>query len=717
MTLDKIIAERFLSYDHLEYEFEKRPIHVQGRNLTDPNQKSNGSGKSAMQTIVEFCITASNSRGVRDAELVQYGEKDASIELLSSCDHRKEQLSINWIIKKRGSNKLTLKISKNKGDWKDVNFSNINDGKKFILDWFAISKEDLYNYYIINNERFESFFKASNKKNVDLINRFSDSSIIDGIENVDNSKLQSEYDTVGKEISKIEGKIELTEENLQKELGRDFDEELNESSEKINKSISVNELLIEDTLEYISDSRNDLADISKERLKLKLGIKKLISSRGEIEERLDTERQILKDVENSLEEAQSLVNDFNKTDWNNERSKYELEISDKGKIRASNESSIKEYADKRKKILSFLEGIETKLSGSITCPKCSHEFVLGGDIEELNKNKETAKQLKKKVDSEIESLESKVEDIVSNIRNVETSISKINKKESLENQELQKLVEHSSSIGEKVRIIERQINSIETELREIDSSIKKSEDDIKDLDQEEKDSLRDIDNYQKDIDNYKEKIKSLVKEKESLKKDDNSKLIKEYKNEIKKLESDKSKKMDEYEKIGDEIYKRNLWSNNFKQFRMYLANQSLEVMEYHSNRYLKEMGSDLIIKLEGFKTLANGSIKDEITASILRDGEQRPFGSFSGGEKGRLLFVSILANRFMINSTHKYGGLDFLSIDEIFEGIDSLGLKHIVESAKVLKIPVMMITHVVDDEVSDDILLIEKRGGLSKIIK
>ena len=69
----------------------------------------------------------------------------------------------------------------------------------------------------------------------------------------------------------------------------------------------------------------------------------------------------------------------------------------------------------------------------------------------------------------------------------------------------------------------------------------------------------------------------------------------------------------------------------------------------------------------------------------------------------------------MINSTHPYGGLDFLSVDEVFEGVDSIGLKNLVESAKKLQVAVMIITHVTDEEVSDDVLLIEKINGESQI--
>ena len=151
---------------------------------------------------------------------------------------------------------------------------------------------------------------------------------------------------------------------------------------------------------------------------------------------------------------------------------------------------------------------------------------------------------------------------------------------------------------------------------------------------------------------------------------------------------------------------------------MYLANQSLEAIEFSHEQIF---GWDGIgpegLSLKDFKNSSKtGTFKEEITAKIVRDVE-RTFSSFSGGEQGRLLFAAILANRHMINSTHKYGGLDFLSIDEVFEGVDSLGLKKLVKSAKQLEIAVMIITHVTDEEVNDDILLIEKNKTEMSYVK
>ena len=138
-------------------------------------------------------------------------------------------------------------------------------------------------------------------------------------------------------------------------------------------------------------------------------------------------------------------------------------------------------------------------------------------------------------------------------------------------------------------------------------------------------------------------------------------------------------------------------------------------MQYRTNCFLKELGNDILVRFDGYKVKANGTIKEEISAVIIRDGE-RTFNSLSGGEQIRVLFSSILANRYLINLTHPYGGLDFLSVDEVFDRIDSVGLKYLIRSAKMLETCIMIISHVSDEDLSgEEILTIVKENGVSTI--
>lgn len=718
MRLDKIILENFLTYDYLEYSFDNRPVLVQGLNLTDEGQKSNGSGKSGMQTGIEFCITASNSRDVRDSELVSFGFDKAKAQLFTSCDIRKETLHIDWDIKVKGSNKLSLKKkSYDSDEWQDVSFSNVNDGKKYILQWFDISKEDLFNYFIINKVRFKSFFKSSNREKVELINRFSDASIIEGIENVQITNLQSFYETAQREVAKIEGKIEVTEEKLEKEQSRDLkaefenkvkelkedNEDLDEEIEEVKLDIKGKEKLISKNKASIKQYNQELAFFNESKQEIELERKAFNIEVGEINKKLTI--------------AQELVDNFIKTDWTLERKVFKDHIKTVEENIEEVEKKIEKSSNDETKILKVLSAIEVSLSGLITCPSCKHEFFLDDkkDPKTLRQNKSQVEGMHLSCTKLKQSLNNELETLKINLQEPEKSLSEINEKEEKENEKKSKLVD-------KVNSINQLVTSKNIELRKIDNR-------LTDKQQEIQDHEKSISLLETNSNTIRVQIKELESEITSFEKDkeanllliengdidSNKQQIKELKKELKQLESDKIDEEKNVQKLGDKIYKRNQWINNFKQFKMFLANQSLESIQYHCNRYLSGMQSDLRVRFDGFKILANGSIKDEITATVIRNGVERTFSSFSGGEMGRLLFASILANRYMINKTHKYGGLDFLSVDEVFEGVDSVGLRLLLEEAKQLQICIMLITHVTDEKLNEDTILMVKENGTTKI--
>jgi len=720
MVLDKIILKDFLTYSYLEYSFEKRPLLIQGLNLTDDKQKSNGSGKSGLQSAIEFCITASNSRDVRDSELVTYGKKQAELELFASCDVRKETIHIDWTIKVKGSNLLNLQIRKygDSSEWEDeslnVSFSNVNDGKKFIMAWFAISKEDLFNYYIINNTRFKSFFKSSNTEKVDLINRFSDASIIDGLENISNEKTQEEYRAAEKGIDVTQGKIEHITEQLEKERVRDFAEELKEKREDFLEEIEYIEDKIEesktqelDYYEKINEVQRDIKEVEED---IELSKKDKIT----IQRDIDVIGISIEESTKTLNNSSILVEKFPDTDWKEKRRVSLENIKDQNISLSEVKQEEKKLSGQENQILDFVNKLGIKLGGAITCPSCSHEFILDGDIEKMKTQKESALELGLKIE------EKKKENILSNdaikeaIEKIEEVLSRINTKEAAENSEKNVLIRSVIEATKNLESIKSKLRTGTQSLKECDSDISSYKRDITAFNESilrAKESIIDnkakIKSYLKEIENFKALI-------EDLKAGNNKEYISTLKKDLKAVEKLIAAQRVEYITIGDKLYEMNQWANNFKQFRMYLANQSLSVIEYHCNRYLAGMGSDLLVKMEGFKVLANGALKEEITARIIRD-QERTFNSFSGGERGRLLFASILANRHMINETHPYGGLDFLSIDEVFEGVDSIGLKHLIKSAKTLSITVMIITHVTDEEADSDTVTVVKENGQSRI--
>jgi exonuclease SbcC len=714
MTLDRLILNDFLTYEFLDYTFENKPLLIQGLNLTDDGQVTNGTGKSGLQTGIEQCITASNSRGVRDSEIITYGKKQARCQLYASCNIRKQSLHIDWEIKITGSNVLRLKTKEYDSDhWVDVSFSNVADGKKAIMDWFAISREDLFNYYVVNNTQFKSFFKSSNTDKVALINRFSDASIIDGIEQIDLTKINAEHKAASSLVDGTKGTIDFLKTSILKEQSRNFTEESEFEKQKLKAEI--------ENVNYQIDALH----LSVEKIRLKTPSIEIEIKENEeqksilaakfciIESNKSDLLPNIKKVGLELDEAQSLVDDFKAKNWVLERKTFQDDVLDcKNNLKPLNESK-QGFESQEKKIIEILHKVDISLSGKITCPKCSHDFILDDDIDALNEKKVKVSELREVVKTNFDLNEIKISDLKDKILSIESDLSDINQKEGIEIGLKQELNSALQIVVKKLNFEDAKMKGFEQEIRvnqsqEVDREFKLSQLKVKlsNVDLE-------IESVTKEIQNKNNKIELLKVDIDSLELGNNLKQISDLKSDLKIKEIELIEAEKKFNKIGDEIYLKNQWIQNFKQFKMFLANQSLGVIEYHCNRYLDEMGSDLTIKMEGFKMLANGTTKEEINVVIIRNIE-RTFSSFSGGERGRLLFASILANRHMINETNPYGGLDFLAVDEVFEGVDGAGIVSLIESAKLLSMPVMIITHVAVEE-TENVLTIVKEKGISKI--
>ncbi len=711
MKLKKILLENFLTYEELEYSFQDKALLVQGVNLTDKNQKSNGSGKSAIQTGIEFALTASNSRGVNDKELVTYGFDKSKVKLVIECDSRKETLEIEWTIKVKGSNLLSLKINDN-----ELSFSNVNDGKKQILDWLGISKEDLFNYYIINSTRFKSFFGSSNREKVDLINRFSDSSIIDGLEKIDNSKLEEEKENVEISINKIKGGVDTIKEQIEDVKNFDFTKEFEDTKMDIMGEMSENNFFIDELKKEVKKLDLDKKDIDDEIDEFKVEIKKLEDSKSDLDGLIKEQESIVanskKAYDNKVVENDSIV----AKDFSKDISKQDEIIKTQKLALGLSQEDLSKVDLDIVKVNKFLSGVDVKLGGSITCPSCSHVFIMDGDRKVLLDKKSNGDDLLIKLEDSKKSIELDIEKFDKNIKDANDAKTLLRTSEDNE----AKLSRERESILRGLRDtltkeedtlsqLKRKPLKIANDIAETNESIGEAKLERKDI-KKEQDFIKNT-----KIEDLKYKNKALEKEMSELKVSNNVETIKKLKDSIK----DREKKLLVLDKdlvaINDKIYNRNKWANNFKQFRLHLANKSLETMQYRTNEFLKELGNDILVRLDGYKVKANGTIKEEISATIIRDGE-RTFSSLSGGEQVRVLFSSILANRYLINTTHPHGGLDFLSVDEVFDKIDSVGMKHLIRSAKKLETCIMVISHVSDEDLAgEDILTIVKENGVSKI--
>ena len=357
MKFLSITARNFLSFKELEYDFVESPVLIQGENLTEESQESNGSGKSAIQAAIEFALFRSTSKKVPDAELIFWGEKDAEVCLTIDCELRGETLSIQRSLKLKGSSSFEIFLIKD-GEEHRVPLATVLDADNFIIDWIGISKEDLQNYFILNSERYKSFFSSSNKEKIDMINRFSNAKMIDGIDKL-----------VKSDIEKIQKEIQVNETNKTMAIAR-VKLMNNQISEELNRDLT--------------------AEVEKEKGIIDLAISKLGVAVTEAKETIKTREQLIhRDTESSLEKGKQVIDlekslklhedSLNGITAKREKISKDLDTENnriKGfeELRKSEENKLKDLRENRNELIDLMEDINKVLAGAVECPKCKHKF-------------------------------------------------------------------------------------------------------------------------------------------------------------------------------------------------------------------------------------------------------------------------------------------------------------------------------------------------------
>ena len=150
----------FLSFDHAVVEFKNNETTcIMGRNLTEDNQESNGSGKSALQAAIEFIYTGNVSRKVTKNKLIRRGADKATIIHEAFNAVKNETLRIERTIPAKGSEKIKVFINN-----QQVDIATTKDANDWIVDYIGISKEDISNYFIPNEVNYTSFFNSPDTK-------------------------------------------------------------------------------------------------------------------------------------------------------------------------------------------------------------------------------------------------------------------------------------------------------------------------------------------------------------------------------------------------------------------------------------------------------------------------------------------------------------------------------------------------------------------------
>lgn len=615
---------------------------------------------SSMQQAVYFAITGNNYRSSVDKKLIRRGEKEAKVLLDIECPIRKETLSIERILPLKGSSKLNVSLN-----GKPVELATVKDGNNYILSWIAISPEDLKSYFLICKEYYKSFFKSSNTDKLALISRFINYDFLDGAKDIIQKELDilsSQKLAIQSKKDRAEGSIEALKQVIEDAANFDFE------ADKLFR-IEKREGMIKSLKEEIDSFRYEISRADK-------SIKENNSALEELEDLLKEEEK-KKDCLPSTKEIQETI----------ESVKKEL-----GEAKA-NQNEVLEMKEELSKIHDDLKvslrKVLVNLSGAITCPKCKHKFLTLKDttLEQEEKKKVKIGKQEKEVVSEMETLDESLkeyEDLISSFIQIkneqEDEIDKIRQSAQEINTSIYKINDDIESIKSTISSLERKKKTLSEKIESNMSDIKDNEKQIKEI-KKEKATKVDASSQEKQI-------------------EDTMLSIAGYDKELSDLDA--------------LLFKKKEWIGRFKSFKMYLALEQLKNIQSRANNILKAENSDLRILIEGFKTKADGDIKEEITPYVVRD-EAENFWYYSGGERARVEIALIIAIQNMINETNKWGGLQFLSIDEITEGLSKESLYDVIEALEFIQYPILVTTHISNENASCKTLKIVKENGVSRI--
>ena len=658
MKFKTLILENFLSFKNLELDLNGVSV-INGENLTEDSQESNGSGKSAIFSAIEAVLFNSTQReGVSVKDLVMWGEKSSYVSLSIYCPSRQEEMLIERVIGKGA--KLSISINS-----EQANFSTTNDGNDFIINWLGLSRDDFLNYYLVGKAKYTSFYTSSNKVKLDMISRFSNLSVLDSSDEVVTKSIEEkeeDLNLISASLYKNEGIVERINLEIDAEKNRDFGLERENKLSTIKSriftfesAISLGKESIEANNSLIASNTNKIAEELNQIKLLGIEMKKVdVPNFDEAIAEIDAECSSVEgDKKKDADLLESLTKDLNG-------------------------------------LSSDIQKAKLNVSGSITCPKCNHNF-------------------NPSVDKNIEFEIKFIDDATKVVEQVSTNIEKLNKSIKNRSGEINELHKEKSELylsiekaNQAIKQISTSISDAESRIRQADSTIERKENSNKSILSDEEYKLKQI------LDLKKEMVELQVGSVDAEK-------ISNWETEIENIRLNVKHLKGEKESVDEEIKKLNIWKHNLKMFRSELSTEVLDVITAYTNKELNGFKTDLQIKWEGFKVLGNGSLSDKITPTIIRNGEDKKFGSFSGGERAKLEYASILANQYIINSTHPHGGLDFLMTDEITEGLDGMGLDLLVKALVKTNKTILLITHVTNRSLECNQITVVKEFGVSRI--
>lgn len=769
--LNKITAENICSFSNLHYVLDQGVTTlVFGKNLDNDSQGSNGSGKSALIECIATGITGSPLRKVKNEEIINDAADECTIQLEFFNDTSDEVFTILRRILRKGGSTVECRIER---EGKAVTTDEavcpgIDAYNKYILEKLGITKDELYNNYLLCRHKYQDFLSSSDKDKKEIINRFSNASLVDiAMEKVleDKKPVDEALRKAELEVAGLDGRIEMLAEQILKEEDS-AQEKARTKAQRLadmEKSIAGKRSLIRDCneeMEILKASYQGIEKADKQMQELENGessigeclkeVTALLSplqcgslsdwngiitdKKGRIE-KLNGELSVwdtaLEEAEKKLQEVtrmrSSLLEEYRAF---YENFKVKSDGYDKELKRLDNEITvltgrITELGKQRATLTSSIENLKNKLAGTITCPACRHQFILSDesfDVQAARKQVEDSETEKGKLDNLLADCRKQSESIEESEKDIRTSKRALAGQNTAWEEKLRQSeksgrealgMQEDASQG-KERIL-RSINAMQTELDGIRRKL--FDEAFSFLDDAYRNVKRESDNRKEDIKAAESAILVLENTIKELKESSDGDILVSLKaslKEYRKRSSAAVAALDKLEKQSGELMRQ---AEVFSQFKSYLANSKIAALAQVTNEFLESIGSDIRLQLSGFTTLKSGKVREKISVSLLRSGmDCGSFDKFSEGEKCRVNLATILAMQKLVNGNCEGDkGLGLIVLDEILSPVDEDGLASMFGALNKSGITALVVSHGNISESYPYKLIINKQDGKSYI--
>lgn len=700
------------------FEFHTgKSLIVTGENLDDKGQKGNGAGKSGINECVSIAIAGETIRKVALKDLVSDNETTGEVELILFNTEKNKNLNIKRTL---FSNTKPQECSIWYDEEKPIEKANVLHYSTWLFDEIGISQDDFFSFYLITKENYKPFFSLTDVPKKTIINRFSGANEIDKIDP------HVKKDITVEEGRKIDFDKKIAVENAKLELYSEqltgltkTDEELEQGNEDLTQeleqvAVDIEQLGIErefknKQIEDLDKQINKFKNPYPEQIETKE--KEVTKIQGEITEKKSEIKEVEVKHEKSIEGKKDLIK-YTEGEYNK---KIDIE---KQNIQDSNDEK-KEFQNEINLCISKINKLNNKLISSISCPECSHEFNLQDTEFNVEKTRDEEipelEQEKKLFEEEVvtcdynikifnQTINSYNDDCSNEIKVIRVVIEKIE----------EQIVSETEKIRTYIKTLEITENKVEIEIRDLTILRNQEDKKLNELNSNKWDtqhSLKQLDIQEKNLNLQFEEIEKKILTLGIVDTDKQNEIqnnINITKNKIDKLEV-------ELQEVVDELLRLNTWLLNFKKFKSYLANRSISNITDYTNLFLQKIGSDLSINVEGYRTLSDGKVKEELNTVVLRNGLTiGKYGRFSSGERVRIDFSNILALQEICN-INACNGLDLLLIDEVLDSCDATGISLMVEGTVGLNKAIMIISQ---NEVkgTENKIKIVKQNGKSEII-